>query len=373
MFSRVVVLLVLFTYVVCGFVLQKQGTPLRRSAFLMSSSGNVMPSTTKQIALQSLKSLGLMAGPLAVTVLGLQQQRADAKLDYDQKEYENRPNKQDQAVTYNGVPPDFAAVRADIANMIGERADKGPTLVRLAWHSSGTYDKITKTGGSQKGTIRFKEELAHGANAGLDIAVSWLEPIFKKFNKATDLSYADLYTLAGVVAIEKLGGPKIPWRAGRVDSFEVSDVTPDGRLPDADKGNPMATAEGLRNIFGRMGFNDQEIVALSGAHALGRCHATASGYVGPWTFTPTTFNNQYFVLLKGLQWVPANSKAITKFQYADPSGKLMMLPSDIVLIQDGEFKKYVDIYAKDQKTFFSDFAAAFQKLEELGCENLFTV
>ena len=59
------------------------------------------------------------------------------------------------------------------------------------------------------------------------------------------------------------------------------------------------SASHLREIFGRMGFNDQEIVALSGAHALGRCHATASGYVGPWTPTPTTFNNLYFSLLKG--------------------------------------------------------------------------
>jgi cytochrome c peroxidase len=57
-------------------------------------------------------------------------------------------------------------------------------------------------------------------------------------------------------------------------------VTPDGRLPEADKGNPMATAKGLRDIFYRMGFNDQEIVALSGAHALGRCHENFSGYVG---------------------------------------------------------------------------------------------
>ena len=49
----------------------------------------------------------------------------------------------------------------------------------------------------------------------------------------------------------------------------------------------------------------------------------------------------------------------------------MMLPSDIVLLEDPEFKKYVDIYAKDNKKFFSDFSAAFQKLEELGCTNLF--
>ena len=230
---------------------------------------------------------------------------ANARLDFDQKEYEARPSKQDAQVQQNGNPADYKAVRKDIAELISNRIEKGPTLVRLAWHSSGTYDKMKKDGGSQKGTIRFIEELKHGANAGLDLAIAWLEPTYKKFNKATDLSYADLYTLAGVVAIKELGGPNIKWRSGREDSYDASDVTPDGRLPDADKGNPMKTAEGLRTVFNRMGFNDQEIVALSGAHALGRCHASASGYAGPWSFTPTVFNNQYFVLLKGLKWIPA--------------------------------------------------------------------
>jgi len=75
--------------------------------------------------------------------------------------------------------------------------------------------------------------------------------------------------------------------------------------------------------------------------------------------------------LLGLKWSP-NLKA-AKFQYEDPSKKLMMLPSDIALIEDPEFKQYVEIYAKDQKRFFKDFAAAFQKLEELGTENLFDV
>ena len=96
-----------------------------------------------------------------------------------------------------------------------------------------------------------------------------------------------------------------------------------------------------------------------------------SSYVGPWTPTPTTFNNLYFTLLLGLKWVPDEKAA--KFQYKDPSGKLMMLPSDLVLIEDGDFKKYVEIYAKDKKRFFTDFAVAFQKLEELGCSNLYEV
>ena len=52
---------------------------------------------------------------------------------------------------------------------------------------------------------------------------------------------------------------------------------------------------------------------------------------------------------------------------------MLQLPSDIVLIEDAEFKKYVNVYAKDQKVFFEDFAKAFQKLEELGTTGLYSV
>jgi catalase (peroxidase I) len=92
---------------------------------------------------------------------------------------------------------DYKAVAEDIAALVKEVPDRGPTLVRLAWHSSGTYDKMLKDGGSAGGTIRFKEELAHGGNAGLAAtAVEWMDPIQKKYADQ-GLSYADLYTLGG--------------------------------------------------------------------------------------------------------------------------------------------------------------------------------
>lgn len=108
---------------------------------------------------------------------------------------------QDMAVAAVAEPKplDYKMVARDINKLIkrGWTNKKGPTLVRLAWHSSGTYDKMSKTGGSKGGTIRFKEELEHGANAGLkETAVKWLEPIHRKYAKQ-GLSYADLYTLAG--------------------------------------------------------------------------------------------------------------------------------------------------------------------------------
>lgn len=150
---------------------------------------------------------------------------------------------------------DYKAVADDIAKLVKKNPDWGPTLVRLAWHSSGTYDKISKTGGSGAGTIRFKEELAHGGNAGLgSTAVGWLQPVYDKYNG--QVSYADLYTLAGVSAIKTMGGPTIPWSSGRVDAMDPSVVTADGRLPNADsgpKGADESDAQHLRDIFYRMG------------------------------------------------------------------------------------------------------------------------
>ena len=117
----------------------------------------------------------------------------------------------------------------------------------------------------------------------------------------------------------------------------VSSVAPDGRLPNADMGSPQKTADHLRDgVFYRMGFDDREIVALSGAHALGRCHPDASGYDGPWTPTPTTLNNGYYSLLLNVEWTPRDWDG--PFQYEDPSKKLIMLYWEIVEKFDAEGK-----------------------------------
>lgn len=72
-------------------------------------------------------------------------------------------------------------------------------------------------------------------------------------------------------------------------------------------------------------FNDQEIVALSGAHAMGRCHTDRSGFDGPWTFSPVTFSNAYFQLLFDEKW--SWRKWAGPAQYTDNKTKsLMMLP-----------------------------------------------
>lgn len=275
---------------------------------------------------------------------------------------------QEGGVSAGSTPKVFTPTKEDYQKVYNEIASRleendeyddgsyGPVLVRLAWHASGTYDKETGTGGSNGATMRFSPESGHGANAGLKAARDFLEPVKEKFPWIT---YSDLWILAGVTALQEMQGPIIPYRPGRSDR-DVSFCTPDGRLPDATQGGKH-----LRDIFGRMGFNDQEIVALSGAHALGRCHSTRSGFEGPWTFSPTVLTNDYYKLLldEKWQWKKWNGPA----QYEDKTTKtLMMLPTDYVLIQDRAFKKHVQAYAKDNELFFKDFSKVVSTLFELG-------
>lgn len=215
-----------------------------------------------------------------------------------------------------------------------------PIMVRLAWHDAGTYNVNDGTGGAN-GTIRFKPESEHGANNGLDIARKLLQPIKDKF---PDISYADLYQLASVVAIEVSGGPVIPFRMGRKDA-EEAETTPDGRLPDATK-----RMGHLRDVFYRMGLNDKDIVLLSGAHALGRAHKERSGFEGPWTKEPLVFDNAYFIeILK-----------------ENPDPDLLRLASDLALLDEPETKALCEKYAADKDVFFADYAESHVKLSELG-------
>ncbi|RKO86804.1 heme peroxidase [Blyttiomyces helicus] len=256
--------------------------------------------------------------------------------------------------------PDYQQIKKDIVAILPNKdyddGSIGPVLVRLAWHASGTYDRKSKTGGSNGATMRFKPEASDGANAGLEHARAFLEPIKKKH---PTISYADLWTLAGATAIEAMGGPAIPWKSGSEKTVSAKDIPPNGRLPDAAQGQ-----DHVRDVFYRMGFNDREIVALIGAHALGRCHTDRSGFDGPWTYSPTRFSNQYFKLLTTVKW--QKKKWDGPEQFVDPDDEIMMLPADIALLKDPEFLKISKEYAADKDVFYKDFAAAFGKLLDLG-------
>nr|POE74521.1 putative heme-binding peroxidase [Quercus suber] len=259
----------------------------------------------------------------------------------------------------------YAAVSKDIAALLHQPeyddGSAGPVLVRLAWHSAGTYDVKTDTGGSNGAGMRYEAEGGDPANAGLQHARVFLEPVKEKYPWIT---YADLWTLAGVVAIQEMGGPQIPWKPGRTDYVDDSKLPPRGRLPDAAQGN-----DHLRSIFYRMGFNDQEIVALSGAHNLGRCHSDRSGFHGAWVNNPTRFSNTYFKLMLGREWKEKTlDNGVRQFVYYDEDSEeeLMMLPTDLALLSDASFRKWVELYADDKDKFFADFSAVFAKLVELG-------
>ena len=134
-----------------------------------------------------------------------------------------------------------------------------------------------------------------------------------------------------------------------------------GRLPDAAQG-----AQHLRDVFYRQGFDDREIVALSGAHTLGRCHVNRSGFDGPWTSDPLKFDNEYFVNLLDKTWKKREWDGPEQFE-DEETGSLMMLPTDIALTTDDAFRPVVEEYAKDEDLFKRDFAAACAKLFGNGC------
>jgi len=249
------------------------------------------------------------------------------------------------------------SITSDIrAAIIGPKANACPITVRLAWHAAGTFQQSDNTGGSNGSTMRFEPESTDGANAGLNIVRDLLKPVIEKH---PEVSIADIWTLAGANAVEFLGGPKVPHTFGRVDHPHGSHCPPNGRLPNASLG-----ADHLREVFYRMGFDDRGIVCLSGAHTLGRCHIARSGYDGPWTRNPLKFDNTYFKNLIDLKWTKREWDG--PLQYEDESGDLMMLPTDLALIQDEKFRPFVEAYAKDEALFFKDFAQDFAQLIGLG-------
>lgn len=258
------------------------------------------------------------------------------------------------------LPEKYIPVKNDIIEFLKTNTDYedgsyGPLFVRLAWHASGTYmDGATIPGGSCSGLLSLANN--DPANAGLDIAVKKLQPIHKKHSWMT---HSDLYTFAGAVAIEALGGPVIPWKAGRTDIKDSKLCPAHGRLPDASQGT-----EHIKDVFCKaMKFSTQETVALVGCHVLGRCHTDRSGYDGKWVQNPIRFSNQYFIQLLRQKWTKRNWDGPEQFTNED--GELMMLPTDMALLED-PWRKWVDIYAKDKELFFKDFATAFNKLIELG-------
>jgi catalase-peroxidase len=226
----------------------------------------------------------------------------------------------DYAEAFNSL--DLAEVKADIEDVLTTSQDwwpadyghYGPFIIRMAWHSAGTYRISDGRGGAGAGQQRFAPVNSWPDNGNLDKARRLLWPVKRKYGQR--LSWADLMILAGNVALESMGfetfgfaggredvwepdedvywGPETTWLGDERYSGERQLEEPFGAVqmgliyvnPEGPNGNPdpLAAAVDIRETFHRMAMNDEETVALiAGGHAFGKTHGAADPdqYVGP--------------------------------------------------------------------------------------------
>lgn len=290
-----------------------------------------------------------------------------------------------------GVIQVYAKCRQDLCRFI-DANNCAPIMVRLAWHDSGNYDARIQDWpacGGANASIIHEPEINFGANAGLRKAVSFLERFKTKY---PEVSWSDLIQMASACAIEVTGGPEIAMKYGRVDVEDGSacpeptsrGTADNAGLPDAMP--PYGCGAGdaaahLRNIFYRMGFDDEGIVALSGAHTLGRAFKDRSGTVpngygddGATRFThsgcPVRADGASGVGMSGgkswtKNWLTFDNSYFQEVRDR-PDPDLARFPTDEALKTDEGFKAYFDKFADSQADFFRAYARAHKKLSELG-------
>ena len=214
---------------------------------------------------------------------------------------------------------DYSALKGDLRKLLSDSqpwwpadwGSYGGLFIRMAWHGAGTYRSEDGRGGAGRGQQRFAPLNAWPDNVSLDKARRLLWPIKQKYGQK--ISWADLYILAGNVALENSGFRTFGFGAGREDVWEpdldvnwgdettwlkhrhpeelakrplaatemgLIYVNPEG--PEA-SGEPLSAAAAIRATFGNMGMNDEETVALiAGGHTLGKTHGAAdAANVGP--------------------------------------------------------------------------------------------
>ncbi|GAQ60348.1 catalase/peroxidase HPI [Streptomyces scabiei] len=215
----------------------------------------------------------------------------------------------DYAEAFNNL--DLAAVKQDIAEVLTTSQDwwpadfgnYGPLMIRMAWHSAGTYRIHDGRGGGGRGQQRFAPLNSWPDNGNLDKARRLLWPVKKKYGQS--ISWADLMILTGNVALEQMGFETFGFAGGRADVWEADEdvywgpettwlddqrYTGDRELenplgavqmgliyvnPEGPNGNPdpLAAARDIRETFRRMAMNDEETVALiAGGHTFGKTH-----------------------------------------------------------------------------------------------------
>lgn len=219
----------------------------------------------------------------------------------------------DYAAAFSSL--DLAEVKRDIADTLttsqpwwpADFGHYGPLIIRMAWHSAGTYRVMDGRGGGGTGQQRFAPLNSWPDNVNLDKARRLLWPVKKKYGQS--ISWADLMILAGNVALESMGFRTFGFAGGRADVWEPDDdvywgpettwlgdqrytgdrdlekplaavqmgliyVNPEGPNGEPD---PLKSARDIRETFARMAMNDEETVALiAGGHTFGKTHGAAS-------------------------------------------------------------------------------------------------
>jgi len=261
----------------------------------------------------------------------------------------------------------------------------GPILIRTAWHDSGTFDKSRShlafpEAGGAIGSIRTDHEINAGPNAGLKKAIQvYLTPIK---DQVPEVSWADLMQLASATSVESMGGPKIPMKYGRVDGVPQNPAPAPFGLPDAlppfggplrNKGDP---AEHLRYVFYKYGMDDKDIVALSGAHTVGRAFKDRSGTVQEDSRGGTAYTKRGAPNLKGSltgggrSWTK-NWLIFDNSYFADMGNgdsEIVTFPTDKVLMDDPGFKPHFENFKTSENAFFAAYAESHRKLSELGAK-----
>ncbi len=346
---------------------------------------------------------------------------------------------------------DLDEVKADIEELMttsqewwpADYGHYGPLFIRMSWHSAGTYRTADGRGGAAGGTQRFAPLNSWPDNANLDKARRLLLPVKQKYGR--QLSWADLLVLAGNVALESMGFETFGFAGGREDAFapdksvywgpenemEASDrFSDDGELedplgatvmgliyvnPEGPDGqpDPTASAENIRESFGRMAMNDEETLALiAGGHTFGKVHGVdsgenlgaepeaapiekqglgwesehgtgkgpdtiTSGIEGPWTDAPVSWDMGYLDNLLEHEWEPEKGPG-GAWQWTPKSEELhgtvpdahapsemrtpMMLTTDIALKKDPEYREIAEHFRDNPDEFQAAFAKAWYKL-----------
>jgi catalase-peroxidase len=376
----------------------------------------------------------------------------------------------DYAKEFNSL--DLAAVKRDLTALMTDSQDWWPAdfghygglFVRMAWHSAGTYRSGDGRGGARLGQQRFAPLNSWPDNVNLDKARRLIWPIKQKYGRK--ISWADLIILTGTVALDSMGFKTLGFGGGRVDTWEpdqdvywgrektwlggdlryahgspgvekegavlVSDDKADGDIhsrvlenplaavqmgliyvnPEGPDGNPdpLKAAYDIRDVFGRMGMDDEETVALiAGGHSFGKTHgAGPTDNVGPepeaagidasglgwhnkfgsgngndtissglevtWTKTPVQFSHDFFEHLFGYEWELGQSPAGAHQWFAKDAGDVIphaqgtgkqrpsMLTTDLALRVDPVYEGISRDFLANSDKFAHAFARAWFKL-----------